>query len=91
MNRTSLLLAALCLLLTGALLGSTLSVPEAHANTTWACYRVNEFPDAEKAAGWKAARSVSEGLNTVAGHAPSGTVVPTKWDKGDADLLCVKQ
>jgi len=91
MNRTVCLLSALCLLLTGALLGSTLSVPNAYASTGWTCYRVNEFPNADKAANWKAAESVSSGLNQVAAHAPSGTVVPTKWDSGDADLLCVKQ
>lgn len=33
---------------------------------------------------------VATGLNEAAGHTPSGTVVTTKWDKGDADILCVK-
>lgn len=91
MNQTSMLLAALCLFLCGALVGTNLSVPEVHASTPWACYRVNEFPDAGKAASWKAAMSVATGLNTVSPSTPSGTVVSTKWDKGDADLLCVKQ
>lgn len=85
------ILTALSLFLAGALVGVVaLPTPEAEANTAWTCYRVNELPDLGKAQSWKAAMRVATGLNEAAGHTPSGTVVTTKWDKGDADILCVK-
>jgi len=81
-------LAALC----AVLAFSSLATDDADAaNTAWTCYRVNELPDLGKASSWKPAMSVAAGLNGAAPHTASGTVVNTKWDKGDADIICVKQ
>jgi hypothetical protein len=71
--------------------GSSLFVSSARADKGgWTCYRVNEFPNTRKAAGWGAAEKVSEGLDQAASHVASGTVLATKWDSGNADLICVK-
>ena len=64
------------LVLVGAFLGCSGAViapmavsKAAPAAGTWGCYRASAFPNAEEAL------ETTQGMNTVARHAPAGTVV----------------
>jgi hypothetical protein len=58
----------------------------------WVCYAVKEFPDVEDAQ--HDARGITEGLNRVAAHVPSGAtlaLIPDSSMRGsDASVACIK-
>ncbi|MCO4773493.1 MAG: hypothetical protein KDA24_25900 [Deltaproteobacteria bacterium] len=75
---------------------------EAEADGGWNCYVTDRFPDMDKAAEWKGSIKMAEGLDQVAAHVPSGTMMVLElpvvkgWggyggnSQGAPSVLCVK-
>ncbi len=92
----------LVLLLVGISFGAApfLLGGEAQANNggSWKCYVADQLDDPKEAAQWKKTPEVAAGLNEVAGHVPTGTVITVGLPVGNAfgttsggvDLICVK-
>ena len=79
-------------------------VPESSAGDGgWTCYVVDRFPDMDDAANWKGSVKITDGLNKVASHVPSGEMLvlelpvtkgPTfggSSSEGAPSVLCVKR
>ena len=59
----------------------------------WECFVVDRFPDPEDARSWGPAVDLTQGLNRVASHVASGTVLAVSPKSGSgsyASVTCVK-
>lgn len=60
----------------------------------WGCFVVDRFPDVQEARSWSGALDIASGLNEVASHVPTGTVLavsPKSSGQGSyASVTCVK-
>ncbi len=90
------------LLLLGLIGGGLASrlVPSANAGGGWQCYVVDRLPDEAKAADWRGAKNVTDGLNKVSPGSPSGTLLTLQYPTagaawagggGDVGLICAKE
>ena len=85
-----------------AAIGYFAGTTEATAGDGWNCYVTDRFPDMDAAASWKGSIKMAEGLNQVARHSPSGTMMVLElpvvkgWgsyggnSQGAPSVLCVK-
>lgn len=66
------------------------AVPQSY----WGCYVVDRFPDVQAAADWPEAREITTGLNKVAAHVATGTILalhPKESHHGAyPSLTCIK-
>lgn len=98
MSRTSVALVVLALF---AGFGASSLVQKAEAGGGWTCYVVDRLPDEAKAADWRGAVNVAEGLNKVSPGSPAGTLLTVQYptagggwggtSQSDVGLICAKQ
>lgn len=81
----------------GAAAPHAIGAAMAETPTGWSCYIADRFPDVAAAREWRGAKETEQGLNAVAAHVPSGTVItvdyPIKAGVGTqvaAPLICVR-
>ncbi len=78
--------------------GALVSTAHAQEATAWQCYVVDRLEDPKKAADWKGAKVVTEGLNAIAPSTPAGTILSVQYpttasfasNQGDVSMLCLK-
>ena len=57
----------------------------------WGCFVVDRFPDVQAAHSWEGATNITQGLNQVAAHVPSGaTLSLTPKSGGYPSVACIK-
>lgn len=98
MSRSTVTLVFLALL---AGFGAASLVQKAEAGGGWKCYVVDRLPDPAKAADWRGAVNVAEGLDKVSPGSPSGTLLTVQYptagggwagsSQSDVGLICAKQ
>jgi|GEM_PF-1781471 len=103
MLRSALPFLAGVAIASAAAVGYFAGTTEAEAGGGWACYVTDRFPDMDKAAEWKGAVKMTEGLDQVAAHVASGTAMVLElpvvkgWgsyggnSQGAPSVLCIKQ
>jgi hypothetical protein len=64
------------------------------ASGKWQCFVVDRLPDIDEARSWEGASNITDGLNRIALHVPSGTVLsvtPQSSHYGSyASVACIK-